>query len=76
LYWERRGWQVVRFGDWKASRTAPDEPIELYNLRADLGEQNNVAEAHPELVAKAAAYFRSARTEDPNWPLIPRKKKK
>ena len=59
----------MRFGDWKAVRLKPSGPVELYDLRADVGEQNNVATKHPDLVATAAAMMKEARTESEHWPL-------
>jgi len=32
--------------------TNPDAPIELYDLSIDVGEQNNMAFDHPEIVKK------------------------
>ncbi|MFQ5568465.1 MAG: arylsulfatase [Rhodothermales bacterium] len=60
LYWEYHGlWkgaQAVRLGDWKGVRLGghndPDAPIELYNLASDPGEQQNVADRHPDIVAQ------------------------
>ncbi len=62
LYWEfpsYRGQQAVRMGDWKGVRQrmlAKSNPhplkIELYNLRTDIGEKHDVADEHPEIVAK------------------------
>jgi arylsulfatase A-like enzyme len=72
LYWEFHeggSKQAVRFGNWKAVRLKPSAPIELYDLRADVGEQNNVSAKHPDLVTKAAAMFKEARTESAIWPL-------
>jgi arylsulfatase A-like enzyme len=72
LYWEFHeggSKQAVRFGDWKAVRLKPSGPIELYDLRADVGEQHNVAAHHPDLVAKAAGMMKEARTESAIWPL-------
>jgi arylsulfatase A-like enzyme len=72
LYWEFHegaSKQAVRFGDWKAVGLRPSGPVELYDLRADVGEQYNVASQHPELVAKASGYFKDARTESDHWPL-------
>ena len=69
LYWEHRGWQAVRFGNWKAIRTTPQRPIELYDLKSDIGEEKDLAAANPDLVAKAERYFQTSRTDDPNWPL-------
>jgi len=71
LYWEfhERGFsQAVRMGDWKAVRNAPDSPLELYDLKNDLGEQNNIAVKHPEVVKKIEDYLKTARTESELWP--------
>jgi arylsulfatase A-like enzyme len=72
LYWEFHesgSKQAVRFGDWKAIKFGPDGPIELYDLRADVGEQQNVAASHPDVVATAAKFIESARTPSDRWPL-------
>lgn len=65
LYWEfpaYGGQQAVRMGPWKAVRQnmlakANRTPlrIELYNLDNDIGEQQDLADARPEIVQKAAA---------------------
>ncbi|MGV3484466.1 MAG: arylsulfatase [Planctomycetaceae bacterium] len=73
FYWELHEAafiQAVRFGDWKAVRNGPGKPIELYNLRTDSGEKNNVAAEHAELVAKADSLMQSARQDEPNWPIF------
>ena len=48
-------------GDWKGVRLNvaknPDGPIELYNLKDDIAEQKNIADQHPETVAKIAYRF-------------------
>jgi arylsulfatase A-like enzyme len=72
LYWEfhERGFQqAARSGDWKAVRPQADQPLELYNLKTDLGEKANVAQNHPDVVARFEAYLKTARTESPNWPI-------
>jgi arylsulfatase A-like enzyme len=72
LYWEfhERGFsQAVRMGDWKAVRKSPDSPLELYNLKNDLGEHNDVAVKHPEVVKKIEDYLKTARTESELWPV-------
>ena len=77
LYWEfheRRFAQAVRMGDWKGVRTNPGEPLELYNLREDLGEAHDVAARHPEIVARVEKILEGARVESPDWPLAGRKK--
>ncbi|MEN6497382.1 MAG: hypothetical protein ABFD16_24055, partial [Thermoguttaceae bacterium] len=40
-----------------------------YNLKADMGETTDLANTHPDLVAKAEALMQAARVEDPNWPM-------
>jgi len=74
LYWEfhERGFQqAVRMGDWKAVRPQAGEPLELYNLKTDLSEKENVADKNPEVVAKMEAFFKTARTESDLWPIKP-----
>lgn len=69
LYWEfnaRGGKQAVRLGDWKGLRlnmtNHPEAPIKLYNLASDPGEENNVADQHPEIVQKIYAIMKNERT--------------
>src|SRR5215470_13386084 len=72
LYWEfhERGFsQAVRMGDWKAVRRSQDSPLELYDLKNDIGEQNDVAVKHPEVVKKIEDYLKTARTESELWPI-------
>jgi arylsulfatase A-like enzyme len=72
FYWEFHeggSKQAVRMGDWKAVRLAVNKPLELYNLKTDLAETNNVAAQQPEVVARIEEYLRTARTESPQWPL-------
>lgn len=58
-------------GRWKAIRTgARTAPLELYDLRTDIAEANNLAAAHPEIVAKLEAYLKTAREDSPDWPLF------
>ena len=71
LYWEfyeRGGKQAVRFDQWKAIRIPMhDGEVELFDLSKDLGEENNIAADHPELVAKAKAYMEEAHEPNDNW---------
>jgi arylsulfatase A-like enzyme len=72
LYWEffERGFQqAIRYGNWKAIRLETNKPLELYNLDADLGERNNIAANHPDVVTYIEKLLRAARTESEHWPL-------
>jgi arylsulfatase A-like enzyme len=74
LYWEfhERGFQqAVRMGDWKAVRHAPTGPLELYDLKRDLGEQKDLAASQPRVVRKIEDYLRTARTPSELWPSKP-----
>lgn len=55
--------QAVRMGKWKAVRHKSDVPFELYDLSSDIGEKNNIATEHPEIVAKIEAYIKRDRIE-------------
>ena len=47
---------AIRMGDWKLIKFyTPGKPMELYHLRTDLGEQNNLAESNPEITKKLLA---------------------
>jgi len=72
LYWEffERGFQqAVRKGKWKAIRPGVGEPLELYNIKKDLSETDNVASTHPGVVAEMESIIHSARTPSRNWPV-------
>jgi arylsulfatase A-like enzyme len=72
FYWElheRQTIQAVRFGQWKAVKNGPNAMVELYDLKEDAGESQDLAKQYPALVDKAAALMKEARTEDPNWPM-------
>jgi arylsulfatase A-like enzyme len=73
LYWEfhENGFkQAVRMGNWKGVRFGVDGPLELYNLKTDIGETKNVAAENAPIVAKIEEYLKTARTEDTNWPAL------
>lgn len=72
FYWELhegRPIQALRFGDWKVVRKGPSQPLELYDLKRDPGETQDLAVEKPDLVAQAEALLKVARTDDPHWPL-------
>jgi len=79
FYWELhegRPIQAIRFGDWKAVRSGPSRPLELYDLKRDPGETKDLAADHPDLLAKAETLIKAARVDDPNWPFQERAQKK
>lgn len=68
LYWEfheQGGKQAILLDPWKAVRLNvgknPDGPLELYNLEADPGEENDVADEHPDLVETMARMMEEER---------------
>lgn len=83
LYWEKipqgkggtPAWsQAVRWGKWKAVRNKSRLPLELFDLEADIGEKDNVAEKHPHVIEKIESYLKTARSvsrcypvEKPSW---------
>jgi arylsulfatase A-like enzyme len=75
LYWEfheQGKKQAVRMGYWKGVRlnvaNDPDGPIELYDLRTDLGETTNLADEYPEIVTQIASLMKAARRPSEAWP--------
>jgi arylsulfatase A-like enzyme len=71
LYWEfheKTFQQAVRMDDWKGVRFGVDGPLELYDLKRDIGEKKNVAKENPAIVAKIENYLKTARTESARWP--------
>ncbi len=73
LYWEaadKKGWQAIRQGDWKAhrigTRTKGKEVFELYDLSRDIAEENNVADQNPEVVEALSELMNRGRTVPAN----------
>ena len=73
LYWEYYGLcdgqQALRDGKWKAVRMGVsadgDAPVELYDLKADPDESDNVAAAHPDVARRLGQQMREAHTPSP-----------
>ncbi|HEY5910783.1 MAG TPA: sulfatase [Verrucomicrobiae bacterium] len=82
LYWRFGGQIAIRKGAWKLVKapglsagtgalggTANTEGAELYNLREDIGEKNNLAAREPEKVHQLAAAWNAWNAElvEPAW---------
>ncbi len=69
LYWEFPGKQrAARKGDWKVVTIKKDAPLELYNIRKDMTESNDLAKDYPELVEQFEREMKAGRVPSPNWP--------
>jgi len=58
FYYKQNDLQAVRSGQWKLHANG-----QLYNLQKDIGEQKNVAEQHPEVVARLNTYLAQCRAD-------------
>ena len=78
LYWEfheRGGRQALRQGKWKLVRydvgKEPQGDYELYDLSTDIGEDNNLAAEHPEVVERLSALLEGARVPSETFTFTP-----
>jgi len=64
LYYFKKNIEAVRSGDWKLHIKRKQEDVkELYNLRSDVGEQQNVYDKHPDIVAEITEITTAARKD-------------
>jgi arylsulfatase A-like enzyme len=73
-YYQMDQLQAVRSGKWKMhlalkpkkkpwGKPIPESSVELYDLKADVGEKNNVAGEHPDVVKRLTALAEKARAD-------------
>jgi len=55
LLFRTRPCSIIRVGDWKLHQYFEDGGLELYNLREDIGEANDLAKANPAKTAELLA---------------------
>ncbi|MEK6479725.1 arylsulfatase [Catalinimonas sp. 4WD22] len=70
LYWEfyERGFQrAVRWKNWKAVLPGVGQEWELYNLKEDEREENNIAEQHPEVINTIKDWVEKNTTKSQYW---------
>jgi arylsulfatase A-like enzyme len=69
LYWRFGPQYAIRQGQWKLAKPHIDSQPLLFDLSADIGEQHDVAEAHPERVKALQALWDNwnASNEPPRW---------
>ncbi|MHC4172372.1 MAG: sulfatase-like hydrolase/transferase [Planctomycetota bacterium] len=73
-YYQIEQLQAVRSGKWKLhlplkqkkknwGKPTPNVPLQLYDLQADIGEKNNVADQHSEVASRLLALAEKARDD-------------
>jgi len=70
LYWEFYEpvfQEAVRWKNWKAIRTGMKGVLELYDLDADIAEQNDVSRENPAVVIAIEKYLEAARVDSEHW---------
>ena len=71
LYWEfdLKGVfsRALRIGNEKFIQIGIDSPIEMYNLKNDIGEVRNIADQHPDRIQRIQEMLKTIRTESDIW---------
>ncbi|MBX3423076.1 MAG: arylsulfatase [Pirellulaceae bacterium] len=68
------GQQSIRVGDWKVVRqniSRRDATLELYNLADDIGESNNLAAQHPDIIQRLTTLMQQCHQPSDLFPLLP-----
>ena len=74
FYWELHeggGKQAVRMGNWKGVKlnvsSGSSSPLQLYNLKTDLQEKENVAAQYPDIVKRIEAIMQTEHLPNKDW---------
>jgi arylsulfatase A len=67
--------QAIRKGDWKGIYYIEKDLFELYNLKDDISEQNNIANEHPDLVSEMRKLMSEAHVPSERFPLLKNERK-
>lgn len=59
LFWDFGAGYAVRWGDWKLLGDSKEQSVQLFNLRADQGEREDLAAQHPEIVSRLTADWKA-----------------
>ena len=62
LFRTRPGSTLI-YGNWKLHHYFEDNGLELYDLNADIGERDNLAESHPEKLKELQALLKQKQDE-------------
>jgi arylsulfatase A len=62
--------QAVRKGDWKGIYYIDEDKFELYNLKQDLSETNELSARYPEIVKEIEAIMKEAHVPNERFPLL------
>lgn len=54
-------WEAARFKEFKGVRSGPNQPLELYDLSVDIGEEHDIAKDNPEMAKKLADFIDNAK---------------
>ena len=76
IYWEHEGNRAVRVGPWKLVAKGAGGKWELYNIKKDRSELNNLAESHAEQVEQLAAKWQAYAERASVLPLVPYRRRK
>ena len=63
LFFEYSKFAALHWGDWKIIREAPDQDWQLYNIKEDISESNNLAGQRDDLVRHLSSVFNSKKQE-------------